>query len=134
MDLSNLKPKSDTSTIELKHPADKSVLKDDKGKPFTVTVLLRHTKEYRDMDYEMADKRALRLAKAKKSDDVMKTKDLMADIDEITLKSIKGYYLVENGKPVEYSDKETKRLLEEYPWIKEQVLEEQQAFENFTKV
>ena len=134
MDLTDLKPKSDLAVIELKHPMDKTPLVDADGKPFTITILLRHTKEYRDLDYEMADRRAARMAKAKKSDEVMKTKDLMSDINEITEKSVKGYYLVENGQPVDFTPENTKRILEDYHWIKEQVLEEQQAYENFTKV
>lgn len=134
MDLANLKPKSDTSTFELKHPATSEILVDEEGKPFTITVLLRHTKEFRDLGYDLADKRALRLAKAKKADTIEKTADAMADMDEMVAKSIKGYYLIYEGKPVQYSPENTKRLLEDYPWIRDQVLEEQLAFENFTKV
>jgi hypothetical protein len=134
MDLSNLKPKVDTSTLELKHPVTGEVIADDSGKPFTVDVLLRHTKEYRDLGYEMADKRAARLAKAKKADTIEKTADTMSDIDDMIARSIKGYYLIENGVAVEYSVANTKRLLEDYPWIREQVLEEQQAYETFMKV
>lgn len=134
MDLSTLKPKSDISTIELKHPVTSEVLVDDAGKPFTVDVLLRHTKEFRELGYELADKRAMRLAKAKKADTIEKTADAMADMDEMVYKSVKGYYLIENGEPVTYTVDNTKRILSDYPWIRDQVLEEQLAFENFTKV
>lgn len=134
MDLNDLKPKTNISTLELKHPTTGEVLKDNDGKPFTVDVLLRHTKEYRDLGYEMADKRAARQMKAKKADTIEKTADAMADIDEMIAKSVKGYYLVEKGEAVHFNLANTKRILEDYPWIREQVLEEQQAFETFMKV
>ena len=57
MDLSKIVPKSDVITVTLLYPGTDTVLENDDKTPMTITLYAPHTKEYKAVVYEQANKR-----------------------------------------------------------------------------
>lgn len=132
MDLSNFKSKTNTITIELM--VNDEPLIDDEGKPFTWTFYHPHSKEYKDLLNEQNDKRLARMRKNKNGQLDYKAADIEKDAKELLVKATTDFYVIEGGKVLGVSKDNTTRLLEDYPFIRTQVLDEMDAYANFTKV
>jgi len=57
MDLSKIVPKSDVITVTLLYPGTDNILENDDNTPMTITLYAPHTKEYKAVVYEQANKR-----------------------------------------------------------------------------
>lgn len=128
MDLSDLKPKSDTVTVELKHPISGDTITHDNGKSMTITVYGAHSKEYKKIQNQIAD---ARLEKSYQSGDRMQNMS-MTELREsamtLACKTVKSWDITMNGKKPKLTEEAAAEIFEEFDWILDQV---QVAVNNF---
>lgn len=125
----NLLVPEETHTFQIKHPITFKPLFDADGKPMTATVYSPFSDKFKRIAHEQAKKR---ISKAKKD------KELGYDeLDEFTLEmmadSLSDWYVVFDGKPLEFSKDNAKALFKKLPWFLEQVKEAQDNIEHFFK-
>tara|TARA_B110000881_G_scaffold152263_1_gene135223 strand:+ start:97 stop:495 length:399 start_codon:yes stop_codon:yes gene_type:complete len=131
MDLMDLKPKSNTIEVSLRHPNTGAVLKNDDKSLMTITLYASHSKEYKSVMHEQTNKRLKAMQKGK-------SQDLTAqDMEESTLNVLSSItcswdITYDKEKPKLSVDK-AKKLYDEVFWIKDQIEEALADSLDFTK-
>lgn len=130
MDLSNFIPKSDVATFEIRNPIDGEILVKDDGSEMTVTVYLPHSKEYKAAVHEQNNKR---ITRAQKGKTVYTSEDLEQATLDLLTKTTKDWNVQLNGQSLKFSQEKAKEVYESLPWLKVQILQQQEDLVNFTK-
>ena len=127
MDIADLKPVSDTLTIEFKDPRDKTKpFMNDDNTPMTWEVYAPHSKEYKKAIYKQADKRI----KDKTVD--MSAEDYEESHMNFLVDISKSWDITFGGTKPKFSKKLAKEVLEVF-WVKDQVEEGINSYEVFPK-
>lgn len=130
-DLMNFKPKTDTVEMILKNPkTGEAILKED-GTEMSITVYGSHTRQYKDAIHSQSDARMERAAKAKDGNLKLKSKDIETFSIDLAVAITAEWDIVLGGKTPPL--KEAKNIYDQFPWIRSQVLEAVDDFENFMK-
>lgn len=130
-DLSDLKPTSDTITVELKHPIIGEELIKDDGTVMSIEVYAPYAKGYKKVFHEQANKR---LKERSKKDKIDFTYEEIEDGSlELLAKTTVSWNLQLGGANLPFSVGKAKEIYDDYFWIKEQVMEAQSNLENFMK-
>ena len=120
MDLSDLKPKSDSIVVELVHPVTQEPLADKKC-PMTITVYGPYSKHYKDAIHEQTNKRIAKSQKTKKVS--FTSEEVEAYGLELLSKVTKEWNILLGGKCPELSVGSATEIYTDFPWIREQVEE-----------
>lgn len=127
MDIADLKPKSNTVVVELKDPRDGSPFMNDDNTPMTIELYAPHSKEYKQIIYEQADKRI----KGKKQEFTA------FELEEANLtmlvKATKGWDITLAGEKPKCTQKKVEEVYDTYFWVRSQVEEGLNNYEVFTK-
>ena len=131
MDLMDLKPKSNTIEVSLKHPNTGVVLKNDDKTDMTIVVFASHSKEYKTVMHEQTNKR-LKDMQSKKNTDIT-----AQDMEEATLNMLSKitceWNITYNKEQPKLSIAKAKQLYDEVFWIKDQIEEALADSLDFTK-
>jgi hypothetical protein len=131
MDLMDLKPKSNTIEVSLRHPNTGAVLKNDDKTDMTIVVFASHSKEYKTVMHEQTNKR-LKDMQSKKNTDIT-----AQDMEEATLvmlsKITHEWNITYNKEQPKLSIAKAKQLYDEVFWIKDQIEEALADSLDFTK-
>jgi hypothetical protein len=130
MDLSNFIPTSDTAVFELRHPITGEVLVKDDETQMTVTVFLPHSKEYKATVHEQNNKR---IARAQKGKTAYTSEDLEEATLELLVKTTKDWNIQLNGESVPFSVAKAREVYDKLPWVKAQILQQQDDLVNFMR-
>jgi hypothetical protein len=128
MDLSNFIPKSDIGTFEIRHPITGEILAKDDGTEMSVTVYLPHSKEYKAVVHEQNNKR---IARAQKGKTVYTSEDLDEAVSELLVKTTKDWNIQLDGESVPFSQEKAREIYAKLPWVKAQVMQQQDDLTNF---
>lgn len=127
MDLSNLKPKSDTVEVLLKHPGNGEQLMTSKGAEMSITVHAPHSKEYKKVQYEQQN---ARLKKMQSSGKAMSLD--AAEIAEARLHLLAGitvaWDITLDGKCPKLAKDAAYKVYEDLFWVADQV---EEALDNY---
>lgn len=115
MDLADLKPKSDTVEVILKHPKTEEVLMNPDGTEMTITVYLPHSKEHKKARHKRTD---LFIKKGKQNLTAAEIEDLGT---ELLAETTKEWNITFNGEKPKLNMGNAKKVYEEVFWIKPQV-------------
>lgn len=131
MDLKDLTPKSDTIDIELFHPTSYEPLTNEDGSVMTITVYAPHTKEYKAVIHEQANKR-LKQAQSKKKNEITSEELEEASIN-LLVKVTKDWNITYDGKKPKATDAKVREIYTEVFWIRNQIEGGMQDYLDFTK-
>ena len=109
MDLQDLIPKTDTVTIEIKHPVTEETMVNSDGSPMTITLWNVYSQQFKDVQYEHADVR-LALTMEKGDDLEIKASELDANHLDMLAKITKEWSLTLEGKKVKLTQDKAKEL------------------------
>jgi len=118
-DLLDLTPKSDEVVIEVKHPTTEEVLKNDDGSNMTITVHATHSKEYKKVVHEIANKR-IKVAKKNKSTDFT-IEELEESALETVIKITKSWNITYDGSMPKLTEAKAREVYEKVFWIAPQI-------------
>lgn len=125
-DLADLKPKSDTIEVILRHPTTGETLFNEDKTEMSITVYLPHSAEYKAAVFEQTNKRI----KKKKMEFTAE------DIEEASLtllaKATKDWDITFGGEKPKFSVGKAKEIYDEVFWIKSQIEEAVAEAEDFT--
>jgi hypothetical protein len=131
MDLMDLKPTSDTVDVLLKHPTTSEPLTNEDGSTMVITVYAPHSKEYKSVIHEQANKRI------KRSQSKKKIEFTSEDLEEATLdllaKATKSWKITYGGVKPQFTASKAKEVYAEVFWIKDQIEEAVADSLDFTK-
>jgi len=131
MDLMDLKPKSNTIEVSLKHPNTGVVLKNDDKTDMTIVVYASHSKEYKELIHEQTNKR-LKVMQSSKNTNVTSQDMEKATLDMLS-KITCGWNITYNKEQPKLSIAKAKQLYDEVFWIKDQIEEALADSLDFTK-
>jgi len=132
MDLSDLSPKRDTVVTYLKDPRDGSDLTHNKKKMW-VERFLPHTEQYKRAQYQRTQKY---LAAAQQSKEGKSNIDLFeAEVDriEVMAETTISWQIYYEGEWLELDTEKAKEIYKKAFWIVEQLQEEENSADVFTK-
>jgi len=121
MDLMDLKPKSDTIEIILRHPNTLEPLTNDDESEMTVTVYAQHSKEYRRAVHEQQDRRIAKLQKT--SNNKYTSAELETDTIDLLSKVTKGWDITYGGEKPKLTPAKAKEVYSEVFWLRSQIEE-----------
>lgn len=129
MDLSNIVPQSDEIEVTLKYPGTQNVLENDDGTPMTITLYAPHTKEYKAVVYEQANKR---IKEGKQEFSIEAWEESSTDL---LIKITKDWNITFGGSKPKLTEKKAKEVYASKAgfWIAEQLQEGINSFETFTQ-
>lgn len=121
MDLSTRKATSETAVVELYDPETGEVLRNADGLPMTVTIYGRESKHYRQVDHDITNRN---ISKAQRAGRVNVTAaQLEAQERERVARCIEAWAITYEGmSPPPLSVGEAERILEDLPWVQEQLV------------
>jgi len=117
MDLSDLKPKSETIEVILKHPNTGEAITNPDGSEMSITVYLPHTKEYKKARHKKTD---LLIKKGKQSLSSEEIEDLTL---QLLAETTKEWDITYNGEKPKLTIGKAKEVFDEVFWIRAQVEE-----------
>ncbi|CAB4139440.1 hypothetical protein UFOVP346_47 [uncultured Caudovirales phage] len=123
MDLKDLKPKSETATVELVHPVTFEPLTTDDGKVMSVTVALPYSKRYKAVQHEQTNRRLQRVANQRNNKSKITAEEIENSGLELLAKITEEWTVVLDGKTPVCNPDNAINLYKEFPWIKDQVEE-----------
>lgn len=128
MDLSQIVPHSDEIVVTLKYPNTDNVLENDDGTPMTITLHAPHTKEYKAVVYEQANKR---IKEGKQEFSIEAWEESSTDL---LIKITKSWDITFGGKKPKLTESKAKEVYTSKAgfWIAEQLQEGINGFEAFT--
>lgn len=132
MDLKKLTPKSDTITVELKHPSTGDVLENEDGSPMTISRYAPHSKEYKSAVNKETDKK-LKVAQAKKKFSLT-AEELEKTGIRLLAETTFDWNITYDGEQPEFSIGLAESIYTEVFWIREQLEEAESDYLDFTKV
>jgi hypothetical protein len=121
MDLMDLKPKSDTIEVILRHPNTLEPLTNDDGSEMTVTVHAQHSKEYRGAVHDQQDRRIAKLQKT--SNNKYTSAELETDTIDLLGKVTKGWDITYGGEKPKLTSAKAKEVYSEVFWLRSQIEE-----------
>lgn len=109
MDLQDLIPKTDTVTVEIKHPVTEETMVNLDGTPMTITLWNVYSQRFRDVQYEYAD---VRLASSMSSGEEVeiRSSDLDANHIDMLASITKEWSVTLDGKKVRLTKDKAKEL------------------------
>lgn len=125
-DLSDLKPKSSTLDVILKHPVSEETLFNEDKSEMSITVYLPHSPEYKAVQHELTNRRL----KKKKVD--ITAEELEEFTYEVLAKTTKGWDITYGGEKPKFSVEKAKEVYSEVFWIKDQIEEAVAEHQDFT--
>jgi hypothetical protein len=131
MDLSDLIPKNDTATFEIKHPLSGEVMVKDDGKPMTITVYLPNSKEYRAVIHAQTN---ARIQRSQKNKGLYTSEEIEESTLDLLAKTTKGWDIQLDKKEPAFTPEFAKEVFDKLPWVKAQVLQAQEDYDSFFKV
>jgi len=133
MDLKELKPQSDTITVELKHPSTEEPLLNLDDSPMTITVWAAHSKEYKAVIHEAANKRLKKAAKNKNKQVDMTIEEIEQQGLDLAVSVIKDWNITYGEDQPKFSRSLAEEIYKELFWVREQVDEAIESVDVFTK-
>lgn len=121
MDLMDLKPKSDTIEVILRHPNTLEPLTNDDGSEMTVTVHAQHSKEYRGAVHDQQDRRIAKLQKT--SNNKYTSAELETDTIDLLAKVTKAWDITYGGDKPKLTPAKAKEVYSEVFWLRSQIEE-----------
>lgn len=126
MDLSNLKPKSDTVEVLLKHPGNGEQLMTPKGVEMSVTVHAPHSKEYKKALYEQQNARLKKVQSGKS--DALDAADLAEARLRLLAEVTASWEITLDGKCPKLTKETAYKIYEDIFWIPSQI---EEALDNY---
>lgn len=133
MDLKDLKPKGETTTLTLVHPATFEPLTTDKGDNMTVTVHLPFSKRYKEVQNEQTNRRIQKASNTRGRGVKVTAEDIENSALELLSKITESWTIVLEGKTPPCNPDIALNIYREFPWIREQVEEALLDTASFTK-
>lgn len=129
MDLSTIVPKSNVITVTLKYPGTDNILENDDKTPMTITLYAPHTKEYKAVVYEQANKRI----KDQKKDFTIE--DYESSSLDLLVGITKEWDITYGGEKPKLNKKKAQEIYSGDAgfWIVDQLQGELNSFEAFTQ-
>lgn len=121
MDLMDLKPKSDTIEVILRHPNTLEPLTNDDGSEMTVTVHAQHSKEYRGAVHDQQDRRIAKIQKT--SNNKYTSAELETDTIDLLAKVTKAWDITYGGDKPKLTPAKAKEVYSEVFWLRSQIEE-----------
>lgn len=122
MDLMDLKPKSDTVEVTIKHPNTLEPLTNEDGSEMTVVLHAQHSKEYRGVMHEQQDRR-IKLMQKKGATTNYSAADIERDAIELLSKCTKEWNITYGGETPKLTPAKAKEVYTEVFWLRSQVEE-----------
>lgn len=132
MDLKDLIPKSDDVVVVIKHPVTGEPLVNSDKSEMTITLYAPHSKEYKKVFYEQANKRLKTMQSGKKSD--FSLEDIESAALETLAKTTKNWNITFGEESPKLTASKAKEIYEEIFWIKPQLEEAVNTYLDFMKV
>lgn len=129
MDLSDLKPTSDTVTAYLYHPQTGEALEYDDGTQFTITVYAPHSKEYKESQQKNVD--FFQKRKTKDNPTLMEMEN--AVISHMARITTEWDFLYHDEKP-KLTYEKAREIYTDLFWVRDQIQEALDSNQGFTTV
>lgn len=133
MDLKALKPQSDIITVELKHPSTGESLLNIDDTPMTITVWAAHSKEYKSVIHEAANKRLKKAAKTKNKQVDLTIEEIEQQGLDLAVAVIKDWNITYGEDMPKFSRDLASEIYKELFWVREQVDEAVESVDVFTQ-
>jgi len=131
-DLMSLTPQKDTVVTKLIDPRDGSPLKHDK-KEMWIERYLPHTADYKQAQYKRTQKYLKAAQKAKNTDVDIDLYEAEQDRVEVMAETTVAWQIYYDGEWVEFTPEKAKEIYTKAFWIVEQLQEEENSADVFTK-
>jgi len=131
MDLNTLTPQKDTVEVVLTHPSTGDTLFNDDKTEMTITVALPHSEVYKKALREQQEKRFKKASKKGKQD--FSVEEIEESTLELLAKSTVNWDITFNGEKPKFSASKAKELYKDLFWIRQQIDEEVNTTDVFTK-
>jgi len=132
MDLSSLTPQKDTVVAKLIDPRDGSPLKHD-NKEMWIERYLPHTAEYKQAQYKRTQKYLKAAQKAKNTDVDIDLYEAEQDRVEVMAETTVAWQIYYDGEWAEFTPEKAQEIYTKAFWIVEQLQEEENSADVFTK-
>lgn len=123
-DLNDLKPKSETIEVVLRHPATDEPITYPEGKvekPMTISVYNPWSAGYKKAIHDQTNKRLVKAQKGKKSS--YTAEDLEAGAMELLSKVTTGWDIQLGGEKPKFTPAKAVQVFTDFPWIRDQIEE-----------
>jgi hypothetical protein len=130
MDLMDLKPKSDTVEVILRHPSTDDILANQDGSEMTITLHAQHSAIYKQAMHEQQDRRIEKLQK--KKNQKFSAADLERDVIDLLCKCTAVWDITFGGEQPKLSLVKAKEVYTELWWIRDQLSEAWEESTDFT--
>ena len=131
MDLIDLKPKSDTVTVNLVHPFTGDALTNEDGSQMSITVDATHSKTHKEARYEITNKRLQKSQRGKNTD--ITAEELEENTLDILCKITSSWNITYAGSKPKLTPTEARKVYEDIYWIKDQIDGALTEAQDFTK-
>ena len=132
MDLMDLKPKSETVEVLLRHPMTDDALLNDDGSEMSVTVSASYSKDYRAAMHEQQDRR-LAIMQKKGPNKPYSAADLETDAIDLLAKVTKEWDITYGGSKPKLTQAKAKEIYSDVFWLRNQIEEALALNVDFTK-
>src|SRR6056297_2334743 len=133
MDLNTLTPQKDTVVTKLTDPRDGSPLTHNK-KEMWIERYLPHTADYKQAQYKRTQKYLKAAQKAKSADVDIDLYEAEQDRVEVMAETTVAWQIYYGGEGLEFTPEKAKEIYTKAFWIVEQLQEEENSADVFTKV
>lgn len=131
MDLKDFTPKSDVIVVTINHPVSGEHLINEDNSEMTVTLYAPHSKEYKKVFHEQANKRLKEMQSNSRKEVTLE------DIEQATLetlvKTTKEWNITFGGEVPKFTVSKARQIYEEVFWIKAQLEEATSNYLDFMK-
>ena len=128
-DLSAFEFKTDTLTVEVKHPGTGDKLTNEDGSVMTIEFWLPHTAQAKAIDYEYTDKYLSAMDKGKKRTAEQLDKQRLERLAKVT----KSWNITLDKKKPDLSVETAMAVYNRLPWLYRQSVDEIEEAQSFTK-
>lgn len=130
IDLSQFETGTEGEWLEVLHPVNGQIIRDDEGDPMRIKLVGKDSKEYRKAQRAITERRLKSRSKANRFDADSLEQEA---IDLLVACTLEWEGFAEDGKELEFKPVNVRKVYSAHPWIKEQVDEFVDDRGNFMK-
>lgn len=131
MDLSKIKPESDTVEVFIVHPETYVNLENEDGSEMTITLYAPHTEEYRVASHKQQNKRLK--AMQSKGKNTLTVEEIEEGVIELYANITKTWDITYGGEKPKVSVEKAKEIYRELFWLRDQLAGALDESVGFTK-
>lgn len=129
MDLNSLEVKSETTVVQLYHPAHNTPMVNDDGSNMTITIHGKYSDRYRKIQQSQQNARLKRAERGGKMK--LTAEEILADRLDLTVGCVESWNIQLDGSVPDCTSVNVRSIFQRFPWMRETIeieMEDTQAF------